>query len=121
MSVDVDFSQLHALAGSTFTPGTPVNDRDLFAGRIDQLNKVGDAVTQLGYHAVLFGDRGVGKTSLANMISVMQISGHSLSACKVTCDASDTFTSLWKKMLFKSFPCIRCRPGLVLENLMRSE
>ena len=54
---EIDFQQLYGLAGSTFTPGTPVNDSDLFDGRIDQIQKVGDAVTQLGYHAVLFGDR----------------------------------------------------------------
>lgn len=97
MNDTIDFDQLYALAGSTFTPGTPVNDRDLFAGRIDQLRKVGDAVSQLGYHAVLFGDRGVGKTSLSNVISAMQISGKSLTTCKVTCDAGDNFVSLWKK------------------------
>lgn len=95
----VDFRQLYSLAGSTFTPGTPVNDRDLFAGRLDQLGKVGDAVAQLGYHAVLFGDRGVGKTSLANVISGLQVANHNLVTCKVTCDAGDTFTSLWKKAL----------------------
>lgn len=109
MSV-VDFQQLYALAGSTFTPGTPVNDRDLFAGRLDQLGKVGDAITQLGYHAVLFGDRGVGKTSLANVISQMQIAGRSLAACKVTCDAGDTFTSLWKKA-FQELSVITVQPG----------
>ncbi len=94
MSDPTDFERLYALAGSTFTPGTPVNDRDLFAGRIDQLRKVSDAVVQLGYHAALFGDRGVGKTSLSNVMSAMQISGYALSACKVTCDAGDNFVSL---------------------------
>ena len=93
------YQRLSALAGSTFTPGTPVNDRDLFAGRSDQLGKVGDAVSQLGYHAVLFGDRGVGKTSLANVISELQVPGQTLIACKVTCDAADNFTSLWRKAL----------------------
>lgn len=107
---ETDYQQRYTLAGSTFTPGTPVNDRDLFAGRIDQLSKVGDAVIQLGYHAVLFGDRGVGKTSLANVISSMQISGKTMSACKVTCDASDTFTSLWKKA-FQELSVITVQPG----------
>lgn len=108
--MSADFQQLYALAGSTFTPGTPVNDRDLFAGRLDQLSKVGDALTQLGYHAVLFGDRGVGKTSLANVISTMQLADQQLAACKVTCDASDTFSSLWKKA-FQELSVITVQPG----------
>ncbi|MBB3909529.1 nSTAND1 domain-containing NTPase [Sphingomonas desiccabilis] len=105
-----DFHQLYALAGSTFTPGTPVNDRDLFAGRLDQLSKVSDAVMQLGYHAVLFGDRGVGKTSLSNVISAMKMGGRDLATCKVTCDASDTFSSLWKKA-FQDLSVITVQPA----------
>lgn len=107
---DTDFEKLYALAGATFTPGTPVNDRDLFAGRLDQLGKVADAVSQSGYHAVLFGDRGVGKTSLANVISSMTKVNGQLATCKVTCDASDTFTSLWKKA-FQELSVLTVEPG----------
>ncbi|NIJ30610.1 Cdc6-like AAA superfamily ATPase [Sphingomonas insulae] len=110
MNNKLDFEQLYALAGSTFTPGTPVNDRDLFAGRIDQLRKVSDAVTQVGYHAVLFGDRGVGKTSLSNVMSAMQIAGRTLSTCKVTCDAGDNFESLWRKA-FQELSVYTIEPG----------
>ncbi len=106
----VDYGHLYALSGSTFTPGTPVNDRDLFAGRIDQLEKIGDAVAQTGYHAVLFGDRGVGKTSLANVISNMQMADRHLATCKVTCDASDNFTSLWRKA-FQELSVITIQPA----------
>lgn len=47
---------------------TPIRTRELFAGRLEQLAKVADAVFQKGLHVVLYGERGVGKTSLANMI-----------------------------------------------------
>ena len=50
-------------APASFHTGSPVNGRDLFAGRLDQLQKLMDGVSQRGYHAVLFGER-VGKTSL---------------------------------------------------------
>lgn len=44
------------------------------------------------------------------MISVMQISGRPLSTCKVTCDASDTFASLWKKA-FQELSVYTLEPG----------
>lgn len=89
---------LRVRAGQVFTPGSPVNGRDLFAGRLDQLQKLMDGVSQRGYHAVLFGERGVGKTSLANMVvQVMQMNGYIVS--KVNCDASDSFDSIWRKAL----------------------
>lgn len=43
-----------------FTPGSPVNERDLFAGRILQISTLIEATSQRGYHAVLYGERGVG-------------------------------------------------------------
>lgn len=87
-----------ALVGQVFTPGSPVNERDLFAGRVDQLRRILDAVTQRGYHAVLYGERGVGKTSLANML-VKILPEHTYCVAKVNCDAADTFGSVWRKAL----------------------
>lgn len=110
MTQKPDYDQLAILAGTTFTPGTPVNERDLFAGRLEQLNKVGDAVSQLGYHAVLYGERGVGKTSLANIISQLEMSGRELVPCKVTCDASDSYVTLWRKA-FQEISVISVQTG----------
>lgn len=87
--------------GQVFTPGSPVNERDLFAGRVEQLGKVEEAIGQTGYHAVIYGERGVGKTSLANVLRrIYQISAEdetAYSVAKVTCDAGDTYQSLWRK------------------------
>lgn len=89
--------QKYILAGQIFTPGSPVNTKDLFAGRLDQLNRILRAVSQKGYHAVLFGERGVGKTSLANML--MPVVQSNFLVGKVNCDASDDFSTLWRKVL----------------------
>ena len=67
----VDTAQREMLdfeAGKVFTPAVPVSERELFSGRIDQLRRVFDAINQHGQHAIIFGERGVGKTSLANII-----------------------------------------------------
>jgi ABC-type branched-subunit amino acid transport system ATPase component len=53
---------------SIFTPGSPIDSRDLFAGRTKQVEKVISTIFQKGSHAILFGERGVGKTSLANTL-----------------------------------------------------
>src|SRR6185437_12007631 len=81
-----------------FTPATPVHDDDLFAGRIEQLRRVIDAVFQPGQHVVVFGERGVGKTSLANVLEYRIGSSHSsLLAARINCDATDNYGTLWKK------------------------
>ena len=56
------------MLGTVFKPSAPINREDLFAGRLSQIRDVVDAINQQGQHAVLYGKRGVGKTSLANMI-----------------------------------------------------
>jgi hypothetical protein len=92
--------QLSFEAGSVFTPGAPINERDLFAGRLVQVRQILKAISQRGYHAVLFGERGVGKTSLSNVLAdFLMDAGKEVAVCRINCDASDTFTSLWKKAL----------------------
>jgi hypothetical protein len=111
MSNSTKIENARMQAGQVFTPGSPVNERDLFSGRIDQFSTVIDAVTQRGYHAVMFGERGVGKTSLANIISTgLQGSGSWL-VPRVTCDAADTFSTLWRKA-FRDVIMTRKQPGL---------
>lgn len=93
---ETNFDDLRIQAGSVFTPGSPVNERDLFAGRVEQLEKIIDATSQRGYHAILYGERGVGKTSLANILSsALQNNGWLVP--RVNCDGSDNYSSLWKK------------------------
>jgi Cdc6-like AAA superfamily ATPase len=80
-----------------FTPHSPINQPAFFAGRIDQIRAVTDAVTTPGLHAVLYGERGVGKTSLANIIR--EILDLLEGSSKVNCTQSDTFTSVIRRSL----------------------
>jgi Cdc6-like AAA superfamily ATPase len=86
-----------------FTPNTPVDKRALFAGRVEQMVKIVDVVNSPGQHAILFGDRGVGKTSLANVLSeTLPIQPGpkppTVIAPRVQCDGNDTFKSVWTKV-----------------------
>lgn len=51
--------------GSVFTPGAPVSNRKLLFGRDAELQKLRRYLQRPGYHPMIIGDRGVGKTSLA--------------------------------------------------------
>ena len=60
-----------------------------------------DSVSQLGLHTVLFGERGVGKTSLVNVLpEFLRNAGiQNLIVSKVNCDSTDNFSSIWSKAL----------------------
>jgi hypothetical protein len=94
-----DLQALFFATGSVFTPGAPINEKDLFAGRVEQVAKIVDAVSQRGYHAILYGERGVGKTSLSNMISAFLARRQAYIISRTNCDISDSFSTLWSKAL----------------------
>lgn len=77
-----------------FTPMAPIKKEEFFRGRIGQLEKICDAINEEGQHAILFGERGVGKTSLAN---IMTDSITNLYPIKTTCNRTDNFKTLWKQ------------------------
>lgn len=94
-----DWSAIRAEITEAFSPGAPVQERDLFSGRSSQITSLEDAVNQRGRHAIVFGERGVGKTSLANVLPlVMHRPNRELIYVRVNADPTDNFTSLWKKV-----------------------
>jgi len=60
--------QLRAKIPTVFLPGTPIDTFDLLAGRSAQLVKAQSAVLQPGRHIIIFGEKGVGKTSVAKVL-----------------------------------------------------
>ena len=97
---DADMWKLWAQAGSVFTPGAPIDQFTLFAGRTDRVREVVNAVNQRGQHVILFGERGVGKTSLANVLAQLMASAgiQGVKSGTVNCDGTDDFASLWRKV-----------------------
>jgi Cdc6-like AAA superfamily ATPase len=99
MANDQDKIQLSFEASRVFSPGAPIDERALFAGRLDQTRQVLGAISQRGHHAIIYGERGVGKTSLSFVLSeFLEDAGQTVIAPRVNCDGSDTFTSIWKKI-----------------------
>jgi Cdc6-like AAA superfamily ATPase len=95
---EIDKQELVFKAGKVFSPATPINTRDLFAGRTHQIGLVGKAVHTRGQHAIIFGERGVGKTSLANILTALLENENSI-VVKITCHNDDTYAKVWKNAL----------------------
>jgi AAA domain len=84
-----------------FTPTAPIKSHDLFAGRKLQVQKVLGAVFQRGEHAILYGERGVGKTSLVNtLFDLLVLMGKSnYQTARVQCANGMNFESMWRSAL----------------------
>jgi hypothetical protein len=78
---------------SVFTPARPVTQDTLFAGRVDQIRRLVDSLETPGQHAVLFGEQGVGKTSLGQFVHRRWDP-----SIYVVCSATDDFDSVFRRM-----------------------
>lgn len=98
---DNDSTRLYLAASRAFTPAAPINGLDLFAGRKKQIRQAIDAINQVGQHAIIYGERGVGKTSISNVLKDFlgetKISFPIL-APRVTCDSGDSYFTVWMKV-----------------------
>ena len=77
-------------ANNVFTPFLPVDEAALFCGRESELDQIETALLARGKHVLLYGDRGVGKSSLARQAcrkSEMTFYTHQ-------CSSQDTFKSI---------------------------
>lgn len=84
--------------GQLFTPSTPIRLADLFAGRRSQITQLIEAVAEPGRHAILYGERGVGKTSLSQVLEyVVPSARQRVVHARKACTPGDTFESVWRK------------------------
>lgn len=98
---DTERIQLIVGISAAFSPSAPIDKSTLFAGRSSQVSDVISAVFQRGQHVIIFGERGVGKTSLANVLFdfLSQAGVKSLESGTINCDQTMDFSSLWHKIL----------------------
>jgi len=81
-----------------FTPAAPIENINLFSGREKQLLDIEESIIEKGQHAVMYGNRGAGKTSLSNMIMYLS---ENLITIKTTCNRNDNFKTIWERALRK--------------------
>src|ERR1700731_4500181 len=99
---------LASRAIDVFKPRTPITVKELFAGRWGELKTIQDATHQAGLHVVIYGERGVGKTSLANVVrpTIWTLdnfgkdpdSANDRLVVNCVANSTDTFSSIWQKL-----------------------
>lgn len=65
--------QRRAALAKVFTPAAPISRREAFSWRYEQISAVIEAVAEPGRHVILYGERGVGKTSLSNILAELYV------------------------------------------------
>ncbi|MGE4352449.1 MAG: AAA family ATPase [Bdellovibrionales bacterium] len=81
-----------------FSPGAPIKLQDDLAGREEQAARLRNIIMGAGEHALIYGERGVGKTSIANTFyASLNSPTRRVRAIHVNCGTSD-FPTIWRKV-----------------------
>ena len=88
-----------------FTPHQPISNVELLYGRRHEVRMLIEHMNTPGQHAILYGERGVGKSSLANVVANLFLGsitgGHPYIK---RCDSADTFESIVEEPLQDAEP-----------------
>lgn len=96
---ETDWNAIAFEASQLFTPSSPLTDDELFAGRSEQIGRMLDAITERGKHVILFGERGVGKTSVARLFAnFFPKTLRHIYSIREQVDPTDGFSSIWTKV-----------------------
>ena len=97
----VKWQDLDGQLADVFSPATAISAKARFHGRIDILRRVIDAVNQAGQHVMIYGERGAGKTSIANVVAefLQPFTSEEIASFKVNCLRESSFDSIWKAFL----------------------
>ena len=82
---------------SAFTPSQPVSNLRMFAGRNEVLRTLIRAIEDQQLHVVLYGDRGIGKTSLLHVLAQVARQARYIvryTSCGEVSDFSETFRAI---------------------------
>lgn len=99
MRPDIDWKALRAEILDTFSPGPAITTVADFAGRKATIQRLQDIAVERARHAIIFGERGVGKSSLANIFyKDLQSITRNIRDYAIDADSADSFDSLWRKV-----------------------
>jgi hypothetical protein len=84
---------------NVFTPHQPISQVNLLFGRSEEVGRLVQTLNTPGQHVLLYGERGVGKSSLANVVSEVILQAVQPSFFVKRCDQSDIFESILRRPL----------------------
>jgi len=93
-----DLQQARLLLRDVFTPAQPVTDRERFAGRIGVLERLIGIIEEQRSHVVIFGERGIGKTSLVHILADIARESRYLVGY-ASCGATARFDEIFRALL----------------------
>ena len=86
-------------ANQLFTPSAPIAVAEMFAGRQRQASRIIDAIGERGKHVIMYGERGVGKSSMAQMIPFFLPSkNQNVRHIRIQCFPGDNFSAIAKRV-----------------------
>ncbi|HUC66437.1 MAG TPA: ATP-binding protein [Stellaceae bacterium] len=93
-----DAARTSALLRDAFTPTRPKHGTALFSGRFKQLQRIIAAIEEERAHVMVYGERGSGKTSLANVLAVKaEEAGYMV--LRFACSSELTFEDIFRGFL----------------------
>jgi Cdc6-like AAA superfamily ATPase len=82
---------------TAFTPSLPITDQRMFAGRTEVLTSLIGAIEEQRLHVVLYGERGIGKTSLLHVLEQTAREARYL-VVYLSCGASTNFDEIFRSI-----------------------
>ncbi|MBV8683153.1 MAG: AAA family ATPase [Caulobacteraceae bacterium] len=89
------FAAIRAKLRQAYTPAQPVTDRKMFSGRSRVLGSVIQAIEDQRLHTVIYGERGLGKTSTLHVLAQTARDARYL-VLYHTCSASSNFDDVFR-------------------------
>ncbi len=98
---NIDRDTFIARLNSTLSPSNPIDSIEHLHGRHDEVGDIEKALAMQGRHVFIFGDRGVGKSSLAATVA-HKLQSSERAPLAVSGSPTDTFSSIIKSILIET-------------------
>ena len=119
----LQWDELEIRLTQTFSPAAAIDRKALFHGRHAIIRRLMATANQAGQHAIIYGERGVGKTSLANVLSsyLEPFTSETIATARVNCYGETTYTEIWRS-LFEQIEILTAQEysDLTLNDVFRS-
>jgi Cdc6-like AAA superfamily ATPase len=91
------FAKVRMSLRTAYTPSLPVTDQRMFAGRTEVLTGLIGAIEEQRLHTVLYGERGIGKTSLLHVLEQSAREARYL-VVYLSCGAGSSFDEIFRSV-----------------------
>ena len=109
-------TQFFQRINSSLSPSEPIRSAEYLEGREKLLREIRQHLLMKGRHIFIHGDRGVGKTSLAQTAAI-EFQSSAFDPVFTSCESSGGFESTLSQLVFKLFQIRKSLGGKVKVNL----